>query len=97
MIPKKLNKKKIIFIFGSVVFIILIFFFFYKFGFLRYYELKSQVKELKTEIDSVDKQNANLNAEIDSLRTMDSKIEKVAREKFNMVRKGEKVFKVVGK
>ncbi|MEI7811663.1 MAG: septum formation initiator family protein [Ignavibacteria bacterium] len=75
----------------------LFFFILYKFGFVRYYRLKSETGKLKMEIQEIEMHNDNLKAEIDSLKTMDSKIEKVAREKYNMIRKGEKVFQVVEK
>lgn len=93
----KVNKKVVFIIFGVIFFIVTVFFFFYKFGFLRYYELKSQTRALKEEIQGIDQHNDNLKAEIDSLKTRDSKIEKVAREKYNMIRRGEKAFKVIEK
>lgn len=74
--------------------IILLFFFFYKFGFLKYYTLRNQKLELIQKIAQVEAENKLLRSEIDSLKYMDSKIEKVAREKFKMMRKGEKIFSV---
>ncbi|MGE5681172.1 MAG: FtsB family cell division protein [Bacillota bacterium] len=93
----KINKKILIVVSAVLLFIGITFFLFYKFGFLRYYELKTQTSRLKEDIDSVDKQNEALRSEIDSLKTKDAKIERVAREKYNMIRKNEKVFKVVEK
>lgn len=78
----------------AVVVIIAGFFLFYKFGILKYYDLLDQKNELKQKIEDINTENRKLRAEIDSLRNSDAKIEKVAREKYYMLRKGEKAFKV---
>ena len=64
-------------------------------GLIRYLRLKSELKTLNEQVDSVDMQNKNLQNDIDSLKNkIPAKIEKVAREKYHMIRKGEKVIKV---
>ena len=51
-----------------------------------------QLKEkLKTEQDK----SLMLQKEIEEIKTSDKKIEKVAREKYNMVKEGEEIYKVV--
>ncbi|MCU7495914.1 MAG: septum formation initiator family protein [Ignavibacteria bacterium] len=93
-IPKILKNKKLV-IAAAAVFVLTIgFLFFYKFGILQYYRLFSQKKELLGKISEVEEKNKLLKAEIDSLQTKDSKIERVAREKYHMVRKGEKVYTI---
>lgn len=93
-IPKIFRNKKTAVAAAAVLVLTFAFFFFYKFGILQYYKLFSQKKELVGKIAEVEGKNQLLRAEIDSLKTRDSKIEKVAREKYHMVRKGEKVYRI---
>lgn len=73
----------------------LIILFFNESGIIKYLKLKSEVKSLKEQIVKRDKENKMLQAEIDSLRNeVPAKIEQVAREKYNMKRKNEKVIKI---
>lgn len=96
-IPKISRNTKIITA-ATAVFVVLVAFMAYKFGILRYIELKSETGTLKEQIDSTVARNKMLMSERDSLENKDRyKIERVAREKYNMLRKGEKVFKVVDK
>jgi cell division protein FtsB len=74
----------------------LFFLFFNSQGVVKYLKLKDQVKEIHSRIDSVDEQNKKLEGEADSLsRKVPAKIERVAREKYDMLREGEKVITVV--
>jgi len=93
-ISKIFKRKKIVFIFLSVVVFIGALLFFYKFGIMQYFSLRGQKKDLMEKISQVEEKNQLLRSEIDSLNTKDSKIEKVAREKYHMVRKGEKVYRI---
>lgn len=71
------------------------FLFFNESGFLKYQKLKSQLNELNEQVEERKKQNNLRQAEIDSLeKKIPQKIEQVAREKYGMVKKGEKVIKV---
>ena len=64
-------------------------------GLVKYFSLKSQVDSLKQQIQNVDAENKNLEGAIDSLqRKIPAKIEKTAREKYNMIRPGEKTIRV---
>lgn len=64
-------------------------------GYIKYFKLKDEVNELNTELEEKKKANTNLEAEIDSLKDKNpAKIEKVAREKYGMMKKGEKVIKI---
>jgi cell division protein FtsB len=87
----KLLKKIIIIIIllGSLAFL-----FFNENGILKYLKTKNELKHLDQELrKAVEKVNA-LEKEIDSLKTSKKKIERVAREKFHMMKKNEKVFKI---
>ena len=64
-------------------------------GVLKYLKLKQQVKSLNEQISDVDKDNKQLQSEIDSLNNkVPAKIEKTAREKYGMIRKGEQTIKI---
>ena len=74
----------------------LLFLFFNNQGVVKYLKLKNQVREIHSRIDSVDEQNKKLEGEADSLRRkIPAKVERVAREKYDMLREGEKVITVV--
>ncbi len=67
-------------------------------GILKYLKLRSQIKNLHEQISDVDRDNKHLQAEIDSLqKKVPAKIEKIAREKYNMIRKGEKTIQIIEK
>ncbi len=63
-------------------------------GILKYIRIKSEINNLENGIKNSDDTLRILNKEIDSLKTSRFKIEKVAREKYRMKRKDEKVLKV---
>lgn len=80
----------ILFLFGGLTFLIL-----NDSGYIKYIKLKSEIGGLRTEIKAKELENKNLEAEIDSLEKKNpDKIEQVAREKYGMMKKGEKIIKV---
>lgn len=85
---------------GLILFVVILiagvgFIFFNNTGVVKYIKLKKQLDSLKVEIQNVDSVNEALRAEIDSLKRGDpAKIERVAREKYGMIRKGEKVYRM---
>lgn len=65
-------------------------------GVLRYVELKNEVDDLNQQIELLEQENKKLEGEIDSLKKkIPSKIEQTAREKYDMVRPGEKKIEFV--
>ena len=59
------------------------------------FPLKNDVKTLNEQITDTQKENKALQQEIDSLqKKIPAKIEKTAREKYHMIRKGEKAIRV---
>jgi len=70
------------------------YFMFNQYGILKYIELRSEQARIKSEIDMIENENNLLRRRIDSLNSVDYAIEKVAREKYNLKRKGEKVIKI---
>jgi len=92
---KKFDKNKIIFyalfllLLGTVVFI-----FFNDNGILKYVQIKNEIAEIRETVDSSKSKIRSLESEIDSLHTSIFKLEKVAREKYNLKKDGERVFKI---
>lgn len=88
---KKFTKSKIAGLLYLVVFVIIIIFLFTNDkGVLKYLEVKERVDRLEEKIDSSEQRINKINSEIDSLKTDRYKIEKTAREKYNMKRPLEK-------
>jgi len=59
-------------------------------GLIKYLKLKSEVDSLQIQISKLEDQNENLKNEIDSLKNkIPEKIEQTAREKYDMLHKGE--------
>jgi cell division protein FtsB len=90
------SKNKLLF---SILFLVIAlgavsFLFFNENGVLKYLKLKGELRKLDSEIRAAEDSLKMLQSEIDSLNTSDAKIEQVAREKFNMMKKNEKVFKI---
>ena len=64
-------------------------------GYIKYLKLKSEVKKKRKEESKKELENKNLQAEIDSLEKKNStKVEQIAREKYGMMKKGEKIIKI---
>ncbi|MFH1195959.1 MAG: septum formation initiator family protein [bacterium] len=90
--------KKINLLFVAYLIIILLgvaFLVFNDFGFIKYLEMKKEVAAMKKELERSQGVVKQLRMEIDSLKTSSYKIEQVAREKYNMIRPGEKVIKII--
>lgn len=93
------NIKRLYWILGSLslIAIFLIFFVVGDYGLYQIYLLHKQKKKIESHI-------VNLNSEQDSLRVERARletdlkyIEKLARERYRMAKKGEKVFRVIEK
>ncbi len=84
------SRKFIFGIIGIIFFAGILYLLFNEYGIVKFIRLNNQVNELNTKITEVENQNKQLQAEIDSLESkVPAKIEKVAREKYNMQRPGE--------
>ncbi|KXK41023.1 MAG: Cell division protein FtsB [Chlorobi bacterium OLB5] len=64
-------------------------------GILQRVELEMENRELRDKLKAEQERTIILQKEIEDLKTSDKKIEKVAREKYNMVKDGEEIYKVV--
>ena len=93
----KIQKKiiKLMLLLGLLV--LLISFFFGDHGLFHLYTLKSERKKIQEEIDYLRNQRITLEDEKTRLKTDYKYIEEMAREKYRMAKKREKVFKVIEK
>ncbi len=93
---KKINVKLIVLI--VIVFVGTIGVLFNEFGLLKYLKLQKEVNSINADIKKEMDENKSLKNGIDSLeRKVPAKIEKSAREKYGMSRKGEKTVEVIEK
>lgn len=89
------NKKFVIRIAAAVVFAAaLVFLFFNENGIMKYMSMKNEIRKIDQDINKAEEKLRAIEAEIDSLKTSKVKMEQVAREKYHMMKKSEKVFKV---
>ena len=65
------------------------------FGLKELLQLKQKKEQLNSKIQNLYEQQITLQNEINSLAHDTSYVEKIAREKFLMVKPGEKVFRVI--
>ena len=64
-------------------------------GIIRWYQLRKERNHIQAEIDQFIQNDAALTNELDRLNNDEEYIKKIAREKFHMVKPGEKVFRVI--
>ena len=85
------NKKTRFYIITAVVVIGTLYLLFNNYGVVKYAKVKNDLEELNLRITQLEQENRSLEAEIDSLkRNVPAKIEKIAREKYDMIRPNEK-------
>ncbi len=89
-----LNSKNIIIIFISIIILAFAaFLIFNKYGLLKYLALKQEKEVLEERILLIEKENLKYQQEIDSLeKKIPAKIEQIARERYGMLRKNERVI-----
>ena len=66
-------------------------------GIFKWYQLRNDRNLLQKEIDELIVKHSELNVELERLINDKEYIKQLAQEKFHMVKKGEKVFRVVNK
>ena len=64
-------------------------------GIVQWYQLRHERNEVQTEINRLIQEESKLTSELDRLTNDKEYIKKIAREKFHMVKPGEKVFRVI--
>jgi cell division protein FtsB len=73
----------------------LVIFLFNDLGLLKWYSLRQERVRVQYEIDELIERGIYLTEEISKINSDDTYLEKIAREKFQMVKPGEKVFRVI--
>lgn len=85
------NKKIRFYIIASVVVFGSLYLLFNSYGVIKYAKVKGELEDLNVRISQLEEENRKLEAEIDSLiRNVPAKIEKIAREKYDMIKPNEK-------
>ena len=64
-------------------------------GVVRWYQLRNERNRIQAEIDHLIEQETEIISELDRLTNDKEYIKKIAREKFHMVKPGEKIFRVI--
>jgi cell division protein FtsB len=86
----KTKRKILLYLFIVILIIGIIYIFFNERGAVKYIGLKNKIDSMEVELDKIKFENERLKNEIDSLqRRIPSKMEEIAREKYNMKRKSE--------
>ena len=98
--PRSIAKTQKQFIQGLVLLIclsLIIVFIFGDHGLLKLYKIKSQRKTIQTHIAQLRNEREKAKEKKNKIENDLNYIEKLAREKYKMVKPGEKIFKVVPK
>lgn len=91
---KNQQKKKVIAV-GIIGIIVVTMLIFGDMGLIKYFQLKKQSEQLRTEINSLINESKYLTDQIGKLENDMDYIERIAREEFRMAKKGEKVFRII--
>ncbi|MBI9070538.1 MAG: septum formation initiator family protein [Melioribacteraceae bacterium] len=92
---KNINLGK--YLFALLIILAVSFLVFNEKGILSYLEIKNEVSSIEDKIQDVEAKQKKVDNQIDSLQYNDAKIEEVARKKYRMKRKGEKLIEVIEK
>ena len=92
---KSKKNKLFLYIVSAMLFIGILYLFFNPNGLIKYIKLKNEISTLNEDIEKLSLENTTLQNEIDSLKKeIPAKIEQVAREKYDMIKEGERVIEV---
>ena len=64
-------------------------------GIMRWYQLKNKREHIQSEINRLIAEEKSLTEELDRLTNDEEYIKKIAQERYQMVKPGEKVFRVI--
>ncbi|MCH8018992.1 septum formation initiator family protein [candidate division KSB1 bacterium] len=85
-------------IFGSVFLVIILYFLFGgDYNIYNLWKYRQKEKDLRSEIQTIDKEKEQLITEIEMLKNDSTYIEKIAREEFKMGKPNEKIYIVKSK
>ncbi len=88
----KINKRLLLLTF---LVLIISLFLFNDLGLIKLHSLRKERTKIQHQIDDLIIRKAHLDKEIQKIKNNDIYLEKIAREKFQMVKPGEKVFRVI--
>jgi len=91
---KYIFHRRTMLLFLLVLLVIIFYAVFGKKGILQRVELEMENKELRTKLKDEQEKTIMLQKQIDELKSSDKEIEKVAREKYGMLKEGEEIYKV---
>lgn len=75
---------------------VILFYGFGDYGLMRYFQLKNEYTAVQNELAELEAESAQLQHEEELLKNRDPEyLQKVAREKFGLVKPGEKIYKLV--
>lgn len=95
MPPSTIQKyQNIAFMIGAFIFALGLVVYFAPYGCREYLSLRDNLAQVNAEINALHAQNQELKSEISHLKNDSSYVEKIAREKFGMIKKNEIVFEV---
>ena len=63
-------------------------------GFVAMWRTQTELKDLRAEIDRLDKENAQMTNQVTALKTDPATIERLAREQMGLAKPGEFIFKL---
>ena len=92
-----MNKNNRLIIYPILLFLGIIFLLSNDIGVIKWYKLNKKRNNIKNTISNLENQESILKNEINKLQTDSNYIKILAQEKFYMVKKGEKVFRVINK
>ena len=87
--------QKIILLTGTFFLLIILVAIFHENGILTIYEFENELAQLRADNENLKKENHKIRYGIEALKSDPFAIEILAREKLNMVRSGEIVYKLV--
>ena len=93
--PKRKTQSKKIKFLGLIILTQILFLLFNEFGLMHWLKLNSKKLAIQNDLEQLLTQQVKLNEEIHRLNVDQEYIEKIARERFMLVKPGEKVFKVI--
>jgi cell division protein DivIC len=91
---KLVNKHAGLFTLAAVALVIIAIFLFADRGLIHFYNSYRDKENLLQEIEKLEKKKEQLLIEINKLENDPKEIEKIAREKYNMKKKDEKIYQV---
>lgn len=91
-LPRNFSQKLKLLLGALIGIFVLSYLSFNDYGIIRHFRTKKELQQLQTKIDMLEKQQTEIHANIDKLKSDNDYIEKLAREKLQMIKEGEELF-----